>query len=195
MPIVVEPPTTRDTLLASLVQVDAQATALWRSFEPSEYFKRPADGGWSPAQNVAHLRRSTVPVIWTLNTPRTLLTILFGRPRAASRSFEEVRGVYRQTLAAGAQAGLFGPPRQRPPRDPARAQVRSLDRWQRLIPRLSTAIGTWKESELDRYRVLHPLIGKLTVREMLHFTLYHLTHHSEVVARRQKRTASGTAVL
>jgi hypothetical protein len=189
MPITFEPPTTRDTLLASLAQVDAQATALWRSFEPLEYFKRPADGGWSPAQNVAHLRRSTVPVIWALNTPRSLLTILFGRPRSASRSFEEVRVVYRQTLAAGAQAGLFGPPRQRPPRDPAWAQARSLDRWLRLIPRLAAAIGTWEESELDRYRVLHPLIGKLTVREMLHFTLYHLTHHSQIVAGRKERTA------
>jgi len=189
MPIIFEPPTTRETLLASLAQVDAQATSLWRSFEPSEYFQQPADGGWSPAQNVAHLRAGTVPIIWSLNMPRTVLTVLFGRPRAASSSFEEVRAAYRQTLAAGATAGLFGPRRRRPPRNLAAAQVRSLESWQRLIPRLSTAIGTWQESELDRYRVPHPLLGKLTVREMLYFTLYHLAHHSEIVANRYERTS------
>jgi hypothetical protein len=30
----------------------------------------------------------------------------------------------------------------------------------------------------------HPLLGKLTVREMLFFTLYHQRHHVAVVERR-----------
>jgi hypothetical protein len=31
----------------------------------------------------------------------------------------------------------------------------------------------------------HPLLGKLTVREMLLFTLYHNLHHVQNVARRK----------
>jgi hypothetical protein len=184
-------PTTRDTLLAALAAVDARATALWRSFEPAEFFTRPADGGWSPAQNVAHLRVGTVPIIWTLKTPRPVLTVLFGKARAASRSYEEVRDRYRQVLAAGGGAGPFTPRKKRMPRDPAQAQAQSLEGWQRLIPRLTAAIESWPEDDLDRYRVLHPLLGKLTVREMLYFTLYHLSHHTEIVAGRQAGNARG----
>jgi hypothetical protein len=36
---------------------------------------------------------------------------------------------------------------------------------------------TWSEDDLDNHRLPHPLLGKLTVREMLFFTLYHIQHH------------------
>jgi uncharacterized damage-inducible protein DinB len=37
---------------------------------------------------------------------------------------------------------------------------------------------------LDRLRLPHPALGKLTVREMLFFTIYHNIHHVENVVRR-----------
>jgi len=187
MSITFSVPTSRATLLASLAAVDEQATALWHSFSPEEFFTRPAGGGWSPAQNVSHLRAGTVPIIWTLKTPKPLLTVLFGKARTASRSYEEIRDRYQRVLAGGRGAGPFTPRKKRMPRDPAQAQALSLVSWQQLIPRLSAGINTWPDADLDRYRVLHPLIGKLTVLEMLYFTLYHLSHHANIVAGRQQR--------
>jgi hypothetical protein len=35
----------------------------------------------------------------------------------------------------------------------------------------------WSEAELDRYTLPHPLLGDLTMREMLCFTLYHNQRH------------------
>jgi len=46
------------------------------------------------------------------------------------------------------------------------------------------AITAWGDDALDRYRLPHPLIGKLTLREMLVFTLFHFDHHRDNVARR-----------
>ncbi len=46
-------------------------------------------------------------------------------------------------------------------------------------------IPGWSEAALDRYRLPHPLLGKLTVREMLFFTLYHNAHHLDQVAGRR----------
>lgn len=40
------------------------------------------------------------------------------------------------------------------------------------------------ESALGRRQLPHPLLGPLTVREMLLFTLYHNRHHVEVVRTR-----------
>jgi len=188
MPITFDIPTSRDTLVAALAEVDEQASALWRSFSPEEFFARPAGGGWSPAQNVTHLRAGTVPITWTLKTPKPLLTVLFGKARSASRSFEVIRDRYQRVLASGRGAGPFTPRKKRMPRDPAQAQAQSLEAWQPLIPRLSAGIVTWPQEDLDRYRVLHPLIGKLTVLEMLYFTLYHLAHHANVVAGRQEQS-------
>jgi hypothetical protein len=40
------------------------------------------------------------------------------------------------------------------------------------------------QSALDRWRLPHPLLGRLTVREMLFFTLCHNRHHLEGVRRK-----------
>lgn len=194
MPITFAIPTSRDTLVASLAEVDRQASALWRSFSPEEFFTRPADGGWSPAQNVSHLRAGTVPIIWTLKTPKPILTVLFGKARAASRSFEEIRDRYQRVLASGKGAGPFTPRKKRMPSDPAQAQAKALEAWQQLIPRLTAGIATWPEADLNRYHVLHPLIGKLTVLEMLYFTLYHLSRHANVVAGRREQSIRVSSV-
>ena len=49
---------------------------------------------------------------------------------------------------------------------------------------LWSAVGSWREADLDRYLLPHPLLGKLTIREMLFFTLYHNYHHVQSLATR-----------
>jgi len=64
-----------------------------------------------------------------------------------------------------------------------------LGKWQSVVPNLSAAVRRWDEAALDRYQLPHPILGKLTVREMLYFTLYHLGHHAQIVAARHPRSA------
>lgn len=58
------------------------------------------------------------------------------------------------------------------------------------VDRFAAAIGDWPERALDRYRLPHPLLGKLTVREMAQFTLLHNVHHVAVAERRRHARAS-----
>ena len=37
------------------------------------------------------------------------------------------------------------------------------------------------EEELDTYLIPHPLIGKMTLRELLFFTVYHIGHHLKTI--------------
>lgn len=53
-----------------------------------------------------------------------------------------------------------------------------------LSQQLWSAIDVWRDADLDRYLLPHPLLGKLTLREMLFFTLYHNYHHVQSVAAR-----------
>ena len=41
----------------------------------------------------------------------------------------------------------------------------------------TTVLRNWRDTDLDKYFLPHPLLGKLTIREMLFFTLYHDRHH------------------
>lgn len=55
---------------------------------------------------------------------------------------------------------------------------------------LVEALRKWNEKSLDKLRLPHPLLGKLTVREMTFFTLYHDRHHLRSV---RQRTSHGAA--
>jgi hypothetical protein len=63
-----------------------------------------------------------------------------------------------------------------------------LDKWIEVGNRLYEILQKWPENDLDKYRLPHPLLGKLTLREMLFFTLYHNRHHMNNVQRRLDQT-------
>ncbi len=176
-------PSSREELVAALEAVHAQATTVWDRFSAREFYAPPAVGGWSPAQNVTHLVRSTSAVNRALRLPRLVLRLLFGASRRPSRTFAELRADYKSALTAGAGAGEYAAPELRPA-DEAAARQRLLARWRDLLPALRAAILRWDEDSLDHYRLPHPILGKVTVREMIYFTIYHIGHHAEIVATR-----------
>jgi hypothetical protein len=181
-------PDTRSQIVAAYGVLHNQTSALWQQFSESDFFVAPIDGGWSPAENVEHLLKTTPPVTRALNMPRFVLRLLFGRARIPSRTFVEVRAAYRAVLADGGQAGSYGPKPRAAIDDPVGTRQRLLNRWQTVLPQLAETIGGWDEESLDHYRLPHPLLGKLTVREMLYFTLYHVGHHAEIVAARRLKS-------
>jgi hypothetical protein len=56
-----------------------------------------------------------------------------------------------------------------------------------VLADLVAQAGRWSEADLDACRLPHPLLGRLTVREMLLFTQYHEVHHVANVERRRAR--------
>ena len=73
-----------------------------------------------------------------------------------------------------------------------RRRVELMAKREDFTKQLWLAIGSWREQDLDRYVLPHPLLGKLTLREMLFFTLYHNYHHVRNVAARLQ-SAAGVA--
>ncbi len=155
--------------------------------DPSR-FAAPFGEAWSPADNVRHLTKSTVPVTRGLWLPTLVLRVLFG-PGTASTPYPELVDRYHQVLAAGGQAGPPSP--QKPPDDLHAWQQAVVSECRVAVRELGRAVRMWDDEDLDRYRMLHPLLGKLTVREMLFFTLYHYEHHRVGVARRLEGGGDG----
>jgi len=179
-----ENPYSRDDLIASLEDVHREVGGTFRELPADALFRRPEEGVWSPAENLVHLVRSVKAVADAMKLPRLLLAVLFGTAREPSRRFEEVREVYHERLARGGRAsGRYVPP-QLDGDDPERTRSRMLAGWERAGGDLIARLRRWPEPSLDRYRLPHPLLGKLTVREMLFFTLYHDHHHLRIVRER-----------
>jgi len=166
--------------LGRLVAEGASLVARW----PDTAFFARQGSYWSPAEHIRHLRKSSSPLVLALGLPRIVLGLRFGRHHGPSRSFNEMRRVYLGALSAGGLAGRFTPSPEPVPGDPAARRLEIMNAWTGITVSLGNAIARWDEPALDRYRLPHPLLGKLTVREMLHFTVYHTAHHLSRVAER-----------
>ncbi len=151
---------------------------------PDDRFFAPQGAAWSPAEHVRHLVKSATPLAAGLRLPRWMLTLRFGRGRGTSRSLAQLREVYAAALAAGGTAGRFTPSPQPLPADPAGRRREIMADWARATVDLQQAAARWPEEALDRHQLPHPLLGPLTAREMLAFTVLHTAHHLRRVAER-----------
>ena len=177
------PPRTRDEIIAALAKLHDESAAYWNAFDTDAFFESFGPS-WSPAENVRHLNKATRPVALAMSLRRIALRLKFGKGPGTSIPFEQIKARYDDRLAAGGQAGPYAP-------GPRAAS--DLERWRGDIMResaniqskLIAATAKWRDDSLDRYHLPHPLLGNLTLREMLFFTLYHQLHHIEVVERKR----------
>lgn len=145
-----------------------------------EQFESTPNGKWSAGQNLDHLIRAIKPLQLAYRLPKLALLILFGKTNRPSRTYDELVTKYKTKLAAGGKAsGPFIPP------------VIGFEKKEELIrkyathkQKLITKIEKQSERDLDSYILPHPLLGKVTLREMLYFTIHHNEHHLELLKNR-----------
>jgi hypothetical protein len=176
-------PWTKDGLLSDLRELHEVSSTFWEGFSTTEFFT-PVGSGWSPAGNVRHLNKSIRPLARALRLPRLMLRMLFGKPPNPSRTYAALRDAYLEKLKQGGGAGGFAPETNQSLGDDASRRAQLMATRAELSQQLWRAISGWRDADLDRYLLPHPLLGKLTLREMLFFTLYHNYHHVQSVATR-----------
>ena len=179
-------PRSRDEIIRALEQQHIDSDRYWGEFGTDAFFRK-IGSSWSPSEAVRHLTKATRPVAKALRYPKIFLRVMFGRSGRGSVTYDELRARYREVLNQGGKAGRFAPS-PRASDDPAAWRTEILTEFDSVQRDLRTAIAPWREEQLDHIQLPHPLLGKLTVREMLFFTLYHQGHHIEAVKRRLAET-------
>ena len=58
-----------------------------------------------------------------------------------------------------------------------------ISKLKKKVGQLTAQVARFSEEELDQLILPHPLLGKLTLREMLYFTIYHVKHHEKTIQR------------
>jgi hypothetical protein len=140
---------------------------------PEKEFTESRNGKWSPAQELDHIIRSVSPVVMAFGLPGFVLKWKFGKANRPSKTFEGLVEKYHTKLAAGGRAsGQFVPVGI--PFPEREAAIKKLNT---LVEKLNRRINNKTEELLDTLILPHPLLGKLTFREMLYFTAYHAEHH------------------
>ncbi|HHG83268.1 MAG TPA: DinB family protein [Bacteroidetes bacterium] len=140
-------------------------------------FIRAPEGKWTPGQHVKHLFSAAEPVRKGLGYPKFVLRLMVGKPNRPGRDFETVYNRYKEKLAQGGTASSpFSPAAV-----PAITKGATLEAYANEKDKMIRALLRWSEKALDNYLMPHPLLGKITIREMMFFTTFHTQHHLNIL--------------
>jgi hypothetical protein len=167
-------------LVREFQNLSEKSVQFLRGIPADRFFAHP-EQGWSIAENVKHLSKTTWPITMGLRLPSAIPSVIFGKG-TGSRSFEEIRKTYYASLKGGFQAGIYTPGKAAPGQ--SEHQEKLISKLQNSISDLVDAFSKLDDVVLDSVRMPHPAIGRITIREMLYSSLNHDIHHMSIIAAR-----------
>ncbi len=134
-------------------------------------------GKWSVAQNTAHLNIALLRLSNYLALPKSGIASSFGLSDRASASYAAAMALFKTTLGTRVTAAPGYEPQEN-----LETSVRDLvDQGKAVLEAFISHLLDWSEEDLETYNCPHPTLGKLTVREILYFTIYHVAHHHKTI--------------
>ncbi|TAF68313.1 MAG: DinB family protein [Cytophagales bacterium] len=146
-------------------------------FSKEDFLYKPSPEKWNAAQQAAHLLSSIKPLLLAFSLPTFVLKIMFGKAQNPSKSESEIIKQYQAKLSEGAKASKEYIPKE------VSWEERSdlIANLHNTLEKLQKKINHYSESQLDACLLPHPVLGKITLREMLYFTRYHAEHHQKSI--------------
>lgn len=137
---------------------------------------------WTAGQQLEHIYLGIKPVRQILSLPKFLLKIIWGQANREGLNYEDLVKKYLHKLEKGGIAtGRFIPKTV----NIEKRQILKIELKNEVIS-LCSKIDKFTENQLDKFVLPHPLLGKLTIREMLYFSIYHVEHHEELTKKNLK---------
>jgi hypothetical protein len=166
----------KTTLIQSLDDSAAQFIELVKDLTKDE-FEVNVNDKWSAGQDLVHLIKVLQIVNIGFTLPKPILRLVFGINKKESRSFEDLRQLYKNALEGGAKA-----PTIYIPKPVSHTEKDSLiQKYVSLNKSFIDKLNNHTSFELDRYRLPHPILGKISLVELASFTSFHTSHHFDVL--------------
>jgi DinB superfamily len=169
---------TKTEIITAAENIFNQFSETCNSMDETLFFKRP-DGKWSAAENIQHLIISTNMTTLAYRLPKFIVKLIGGKPNRVSRSYQELKDKYYKKLADGGKASARFVPK---PIEIKYGKQKLLDNWQNATTTFMLALSRNRtEKDLDNYLAKHPLLGRITLRELCYFTIFHTEHHLQAI--------------
>lgn len=171
---------TKEAIIQQLQENYEQLIEWLEAQEPELFDRSPEAGKWSTGQHVRHLIQSTTPLNQALRMPRMALRSMFGTNNREERTYDLLVQRYHTKLAEGGRASG----RYEPETIQNEQKAELISELRKELGKLTDIISQWPEKKMSQLLLPHPLLGKLTIREMLCFTVYHTEHHYKILESR-----------
>ncbi|QNM86158.1 DinB family protein [Polaribacter pectinis] len=152
----------------------------WLENQPKDIWEKGPDGKWTTGQHIQHLVDSLQALNNALSYPRFFLKYKFGTCNRDTRSYEVVAKKYQNKLLENSdRARVFNQKLKKPT---LKERERLLTRLQIQNKKLQYKTKKISDINLDTLLIPHPLMGKMTIREIIMWTAHHTEHHTETLA-------------
>ncbi len=173
---------TIDQIGEQIYTASAAFNSYCSSLDDKQFFYQPP-GKWSAAQQVKHLIKATDTCRLAFTLPKFIVRWVGGRPNRPSGTYDELVAKYDLKLQQGGQASKRYIPKPIPP---VYGKERLLHQFSEAMDKLALSVQKkWKEPQPDQYLAPHPLLGKITLRELCYFTIHHTHHHLQSIRMRK----------
>ncbi|RLD19071.1 MAG: DinB family protein [Bacteroidetes bacterium] len=172
----------REETLSHLVENHVEFTEYMQSLNEEDFMYALNGEKWTAGQELVHIISSVNKLAYALLLPKFILKMKFGVANRPSRTYDAQVNKYTKGLEA--LAGSY-----KVKLDPVPYDKRDLliEKLEKSITSLCSRAGKYSEENLDYYILPHPLMGKMTMRELLYFTAHHVLHHKANSVRNLKR--------
>jgi len=169
----------KDEIAAGLKNSFESVIAYIRQLDKQNFEIAPPNK-WSVGQQVDHLIKSVRPINWVLYVPHWIIKLVFGKMNREPRTFEVLFKKYHDKLAMGGTASSPFVPTVMPFSE----KDKLINRYQTQLKTLLKHLQTLSDKDLDTIVLPHPLLGKVCLREMMYFTVFHTEHHLKSIQER-----------
>ncbi|WP_299665606.1 DinB family protein [uncultured Polaribacter sp.] len=167
--------------IADLLELKHQKLFDWLEKQPKEIWEKGPVGKWTTGQQIQHLVDSLQLLNNALSYPRFFLKYKFGLCNRATRDYDTVAKNYQQKLKDNTEkAKLFNQKLKKPIQ---KERERLLNRLQIQNKKLQYKIKKVSDLNLDTLVIPHPLMGKMTIREIIMWTAHHTEHHTKILIK------------
>ncbi|MBK7358289.1 MAG: DinB family protein [Saprospiraceae bacterium] len=128
---------------------------------------------WTAGQQLAHIVMCIKPLVAVFGLDKLLIEQKFGKLDREGLSYDQLLTYYLEKFTAGGKA----PANYVPDVILFERRESLCQNLTELIVDLCLKMDNYSEADLDRYCIPHPLLGMLSLREMLYNAIYHVEHH------------------
>ncbi|QTE23497.1 DinB family protein [Polaribacter cellanae] len=151
----------------------------WLNKQPEELWEKGPEGKWTTAQQVQHLVDSLQLLNNVLSYPRFFLKHKFGTCNRETRDYDAIVKNYQKKLMKNKETAVAFNKKLKKPL--LKNRKRLLNRLQIQQKKLQYKIRKISDLNLDTLVIPHPLMGKMTIREIIMWTAHHTEHHTNIL--------------
>jgi len=165
--------------VVNIVLDSHQILYTWLKNHPDHLWTKGPENKWNTGEHIVHLIQSENALNKALWLPKFYMKYKFGTNNRDNRTYPQVVKKYKDKLAVNPD--VVANISKEMPNISQGNKTTFIEKLDKEKTKLIKKFQKWDDNDLDTYLLPHPLVGRMTIREIVMWTAYHTEHHYNIL--------------